>query len=583
MLNFFEIEGDSVESLSFLFKRDMVSFKSFLPRCMFLHVLSLMIFVLGIQSLYGQDMSYADSLRQVWQYNTEKGRYADVVGSATRVYSDTDDTLSELSMYAAVMTGQAYGMLGIKDSMDLWLSRAFRAASLREDAWVLGAVYSSLASYTMDHEGNFYKCISYFIKGLEVTEGKSPVYYTLEGNLALVYYLRNDYSGLKYAEDVLDYGLKTSESSYIFVGALTSAYFLHAMGRDDEALKVISPIVDSIDNFYNHAGIYTLYADILHNTGTDVREVEKYYQLALEYTDSTDEKSCSDAYYNYGKWLVGQGRPSEAFGLVSEGAERVSQPLYRYRLYEVLSDACRSVGDYSGALDWFEKYHACSDSIFIRDREQSVNELFVRYDTERYRREAYENEIRLLNVSKRMYLYASVCILALASLAGFMVFHIKKNRKYKLIAQKYMASVKNEELSEKAALVGSDETKTVSDDERMHNLFLKVEELMKTGMAYRDKSISVVSVAAGLESNRTYLSNCINRFSGMSFTSYVNSFRIQEAVKILSDAGCDMPLKELSDRLGFNDISTFYRSFRSIVGMPPSRYRQEVRRLSGSF
>ena len=164
MLNFFEIEGDSVESLSFLFKRDMVSFKSFLPRCMFLHVLSLMIFVLGIQSLYGQDMSYADSLRQVWQYNTEKGRYADVVGSATRVYSDTDDTLSELSMYAAVMTGQAYGMLGIKDSMDLWLSRAFRAASLREDAWVLGAVYSSLASYTMDHEGNFYKCISYFIK-----------------------------------------------------------------------------------------------------------------------------------------------------------------------------------------------------------------------------------------------------------------------------------------------------------------------------------------------------------------------------------------------------------------------------------
>lgn len=100
-----------------------------------------------------------------------------------------------------------------------------------------------------------------------------------------------------------------------------------------------------------------------------------------------------------------------------------------------------------------------------------MNELFVRYDTERYRREAYENEIRLLNVSKRMYLYASVCILALASLAGFMVFHIKKNRKYKLIAQKYMASVKNEELSEKAALVGSDDTKTVSDDERMHNLF----------------------------------------------------------------------------------------------------------------
>lgn len=159
--------------------------------------------------------SCSDSLNRVWRYDMEKGEYADVVRSAVQVYSDCD-TLSELSMYAAVMTGQAYGMLGIKDSMDLWLSRAFRAASLREDAWVLGAVYSSLASYTMDHEGNFYKSISYFMRGLEATEGNSPVYYTLKGNLALVYYLRNDYSGLKYAEDVLDYGLKTNNNSYIF-------------------------------------------------------------------------------------------------------------------------------------------------------------------------------------------------------------------------------------------------------------------------------------------------------------------------------------------------------------------------------
>ncbi|MBO8465909.1 MAG: hypothetical protein IAB93_07950 [Bacteroidetes bacterium] len=39
----------------------------------------------------------------------EKGEYADVVRSAVQVYSDCD-TLSELSMYAAVRAGQAYGM-----------------------------------------------------------------------------------------------------------------------------------------------------------------------------------------------------------------------------------------------------------------------------------------------------------------------------------------------------------------------------------------------------------------------------------------------------------------------------------------
>ena len=34
--------------------------------------------------------------------------------------------------------------------------------------------------------------------------------------------------------------------------------------------------------------------------------------------------------------------------------------------------------------------------------------------------------------------------------------------------------------------------------------------------------------------------------------------------------------KLMSEDLGFNDLSTFYRSFQKIVGMPPSRFRQEI-------
>lgn len=68
----------------------------------------------------------------------------------------------------------------------------------------------------------------------------------------------------------------------------------------------------------------------------------------------------------------------------------------------------------------------------------------------------------------------------------------------------------------------------------------------------------------------------------MNFRSYINSLRIKEATAILSSKENDTPLKVLSEDLGFNDLSTFYRSFQKIVGMPPSRFRQEIINLSQS-
>jgi len=79
-----------------------------------------------------------------------------------------------------------------------------------------------------------------------------------------------------------------------------------------------------------------------------------------------------------------------------------------------------------------------------------------------------------------------------------------------------------------------------------------------------------------LGTNRTYLSQIINEKFGSSFTYYINSYRVDEAVHILSDPNNNIPLKALSAQLGFNSISTFYKVFQSSIGMPPSLYRSKV-------
>ena len=70
-----------------------------------------------------------------------------------------------------------------------------------------------------------------------------------------------------------------------------------------------------------------------------------------------------------------------------------------------------------------------------------------------------------------------------------------------------------------------------------------------------------------------------NEQSKLSFTHYVNRFRIEEAIRLLSDPNNETPLKAISTELGFNSISTFYNLFQSSVGMTPSQYRNKVMEL----
>jgi AraC-like DNA-binding protein len=102
---------------------------------------------------------------------------------------------------------------------------------------------------------------------------------------------------------------------------------------------------------------------------------------------------------------------------------------------------------------------------------------------------------------------------------------------------------------------------------------------MREEKIYKDNFITKDKVAEILGTNRTYLSRIINEQSKLSFTHYVNRFRIEEAIRLLSDPNNETPLKAISTELGFNSISTFYNLFQSSVGMTPSQYRNKVMEL----
>ena len=91
---------------------------------------------------------------------------------------------------------------------------------------------------------------------------------------------------------------------------------------------------------------------------------------------------------------------------------------------------------------------------------------------------------------------------------------------------------------------------------------------------YRDKDYSAKRLAEDLGTNTRYISAVVNVRFHMNYTSFVNKYRIDEAMSILVDKRYqDLRMEEVSDMVGFANRQSFYASFFKIMGITPREYR----------
>lgn len=129
---------------------------------------------------------------------------------------------------------------------------------------------------------------------------------------------------------------------------------------------------------------------------------------------------------------------------------------------------------------------------------------------------------------------------------------------------------KSERESVAIAVAGNSETDMVS-----YHFAGKLEELDKNGYFSRHPQITLTELSAELNTNRTTLSNYINRVKKMSFYDYINESRLRKAEELVVDG--KLTQEEIAVRSGFNSISTFRRAFNKKFGVSPNNYRKTHR------
>ena len=104
----------------------------------------------------------------------------------------------------------------------------------------------------------------------------------------------------------------------------------------------------------------------------------------------------------------------------------------------------------------------------------------------------------------------------------------------------------------------------------------KIMNIIVMQKKYRDKDYSAKKLAEDLGTNTRYISAVVNVRFHMNYTSFVNKYRIDEAMSLLVDKRYqDLRMEEVSDMVGFSNRQSFYASFYRIVGMTPRDYRMQ--------
>ena len=132
-----------------------------------------------------------------------------------------------------------------------------------------------------------------------------------------------------------------------------------------------------------------------------------------------------------------------------------------------------------------------------------------------------------------------------------------------------MAKYNITEIKEKKA-----DYRSLVSPQMMDELQEKIMKIIVFNKKYREKDYSAKQLAEDIGTNTRYISAVVNSRFHCNFTSFVNKYRIDDAMSILVDKRYqDLNVEEVGTMVGFSNRQSFYASFFRVLGMTPRDYR----------
>lgn len=514
---------------------------------------------------------------------TSTGNYEQAIAFGRKAYALAGRTGNTR---LAVSTGARLGRLFYKtfepDSMYFYFDVVMQDAETLKMYPELIMIHNTTGVFNLINALEFENAIHHFHTGMEYAResGDNDWYYRLLVNVSIIQYIRKDSAGLATAGEIDNYGQQTGNTFFNSVGAQMYAYMYHALGNDRMALSYLQKAMQWPEYSTGSNSCEPLYASVLAALGRD-REAEDVFRHCIDSHTDADSTLRVETYAGYGQFLKDRGRYAEAVRYLLKGLDITETHhlyFYGYNIYRNLSDIYQETGDYSLSVKYLNKYYSIKDNVFNVERERSFNNLIQKYEHQKTAIELQEKDLLLLRQRQIMELVGAAFVVALILVLAVVMRNRAQNKMYQQLIIKYNAYKEREErLLQRLSEEG--EKRTDTENTKIRQLFDRMCVKMLDERLYTQKSLTVEDMAAMLGTNRSYLSKAVNTYAGVSFNAYLNSLRIKESIKILSDPENDMPIKQVADEVGYSNMTSFYNNFVKETGIPPSKFRSESQNI----
>lgn len=522
----------------------------------------------------------------------------------------SDDGDRRYVAYAHFYMGAACLFTNRGDDAAMHLGEARRMGTDLGNDSIVALALNSIAIHEATANNNLYLAQWYFTEALK--HAKKTHFNRLEGsvygNLCTITQIQKDTTGIQYARECYEFGLQQKDPHLEFIGALHLSDMMILTEQLDSAHNYISRAIDiaKANDYKDIAIAYVTMANILYGKKR-LEEADHYSQLAISSAQEASNKMVlANAYDQKAHICHERGEYDESNQwLQRELACGESLELVKSQIYELMARNYEAMGNKDEALRCMTRAKELADSTNASDREHMKRERDMSFSIIEQERQLDFNRQQLRN--------RSIIIGGLVVLILLLIFILwlsyrnlrRRNELYKNIVRQHLEAIEREKMltarieefvsnaekkkepSSSQDDVASNEPATDSEtavtkdaDNRSRQLYVEACRLMEEERLYADAGFTREELIERLHTNHTYLANAISENGGGNYAQWVNSYRINEAIHILSDRNkIDYPLKDIAADLGFSSQSTFSKLFQAATGMSPSSYRKSLRDL----
>lgn len=486
---------------------------------------------------------------------------------------------------------QCYSFFNERDSVDKYASYAASCISKIEHPFILQMYYNLKGVEAMANELNYAMALYWFEKCIQVGMTDSCYLVTPLANICHIYYLRKDPAGIRYARqayEAMSQDVNNTASAYykvlsrIIMAQMSLLSNDFAMAKD--CLSEAETLSDKFEINVNNMLIAVVYADLFVKQG-NLHKALQSLEGGFRYEKYAESWMKAYSYLEYGKILETLEQYSVALTMYDSGLETLTKSHsmeFKSDLLAAKADLLLRMGNFKESAEVSLEYYSLMEKIvYIKEREFEY-EINTRIMTENMNR-ILEQGLAINRIKRIVAVIIAVVVILFAIAIFFYISYRNKLRLYKMSVFKTKVSIvppDTADVSSFETFVQPDILPVASGDKRsvddtIRKVFERIEQLMQEGY-YRNKDLNMDMLAEKLGTNRTYVSKAINRFSGLSFWQFLDSYRISYAIGKIKASGQEIVFKSLSEEAGYSSPSVFSRAFRKALGMTPEDYVKDM-------